>query len=141
MGIKNFSENIHAKIYRRLLDVVPALLTIEHHGKSEVDGLMSLSFDVVQRTSEKLTIALSHYYKHPSGDMIPDPDMMVAVYTNQGMAEALTYQDMYMLTTVYSPDGTRVDVKAKRSLNEFLYTWLRNLIEQGHSIKSGTEHG
>lgn len=31
-------------------------------------GLM-YSFDPL-----KLVIALSHYYLHPSGDMIPDPD-------------------------------------------------------------------
>lgn len=141
MATEYSSKNTHARIYQRLLDVVPALLTIEEHGKSEVDGLMSLNFDVVQRTPEKLTIALSHYYKHPSGDMIPDPDMMVAIYIDRGMAEALTYQDMYIFTTVYSPDRTRVDLAAKRSLNVFLNTWLGNLIEQGHVIKADTDHG
>jgi uncharacterized protein YqiB (DUF1249 family) len=141
MANKNSSEDIHTRIYRRLLDVIPDLLTIEEHGKSEVDGLMSLNFDVVQRTPEKLTIALSHYYKHHSGDMIPDPDMMVAVYIDRGMAEALTYQDMYIFTTVYSQDRTHVDVAAKRSLNSFLNTWLGNLIEQGHIIKADAGHG
>ena len=133
-------ENIHHRIYQRLLDVIPDLLTIEQHGKSKVDGLMALNFDVMQRTPKKMTIALSHYYKHPSGDMIADPDMLIAVYIDRGMAEALTYQDSYMFTRVYSADKSHVDVAAKRSLNEFLHTWLGNLIEQGHSIKAGIKY-
>lgn len=36
--------------------------------------------DVLERKTLKLVIALSHYHKHSSGDMIPDPDMTMVVY-------------------------------------------------------------
>lgn len=135
MGLELSSENIYTLIYQRLLDVIPDLLTIEENGKSEVEGLMPLNLDVIQRTPEKLVIALSHYYRHESGDMIADPDMEIAIYVDRGMAEALTYQDAYIFNSVYSPEKSHVDILAKRALNNFLHTWLGNLIAQGHSIK------
>ena len=66
MAEKHFSRDIHARIFHKLLDVVPDLLTIEDAGKSKVEGYMDLGLDVLFRSPEKLVIALSHYYKHPS---------------------------------------------------------------------------
>ena len=129
------SEGIHTRIYHRLLDVIPDLLTIEDEGKSEIDGLTALNFDVVQRTPEKLVIMLSHYYRHDCGEMVPNPDMTIAVYVDRCVAEALTYRDAYMNDSVYSSDRRHVDVLAKRVWNDYLHTWLGNLITQGHSIK------
>jgi len=40
-------------------------------------------------------ISLSHYYKHPSGDMIPNPDMSMQIDTVAQTAETLAYQDIY----------------------------------------------
>ncbi len=135
MSVRHTSENIYTLIYQRLLDVIPDLLSIEESGRSEVTGSMPLNLDVIQRTPEKLVIALSHYYRHESGDMIADPDMEIAVYVERGMAEALTYQDAYTFNSVYSPDRSHIDILAKRALNDYLHIWLGNLIAQGHSIK------
>lgn len=134
MATKHSSGDLHNRICKKLLDVVPDLLTIREHGKSKVPGLMDLNFDVLHRTSSKIVIALSHYYKHPSGDMIADPDMEIAVYPDREAAEALTYQDSFGYRVVYH-EGNRVDVRAKRELNSFLNTWLGNLIVQGHRIR------
>lgn len=125
--------DLYTRIYHKLLDVVPDLLTIEGAGKSVVDGYMDLNLDVLERTPTKIVIALSHYYRHPSGDLIPDPDMALAVFPGEERAEALSYQDLYSYTEVYHEVG-RANLKAKRSLNSFLNTWLRNLIVQGHRI-------
>lgn len=126
--------DLHNRIYHKLLDVVPDLLTIEGAGKSVVENYMDLSLDVLERTPTKIVIALSHYYRHPSGDVIPDPDMVVAVFPAEERAEALSYQDLYSYQEVYSPDMGRANLRAKRSLNGFLNTWLRNLIIQGHQV-------
>ena len=134
MATDHSSGDLHNRIYKKLLHVVPDLMTIEEHGKSEVPGLMNLNFDVLVRTPSKIVIALSHYYKHPSGDMIADPDMEIAVYPDRESAEALTYQDTYGYRVVYRDN--KVDVRAKRDLNSFLNTWLGNLIVQGHKIRS-----
>jgi uncharacterized protein YqiB (DUF1249 family) len=136
MTTNNSGGDLYQQIYKKLLVVVPSLLTIEESGKSVVVGYMDLNLDVLKRSTDKTVIALSHYYKHPSHDMIADPDMELAVYPTRGMAEALSYQDSYGYRVVYSEGGTKVDVRARRDLNQFLNQWLSNLKEQGHGINS-----
>ncbi len=137
MATSNSSRDVNSHIFRKLREVVPDLLTIEEHGKSKVPGLMDLNLDVLNRTPLKIVIALSHYWKHPSGDMIADPDMEIAVYPERENAEALSYQDCYRYQQVYDQEG-RIDIRAKRDLNQFLLQWLSNLIRQGHRIKCDT---
>jgi len=134
MPVKKAGLSIYSHIYTALLDVVPDLLIIEASGKSVVPGYMDLNLDILDRCPERFVIALSHYYKHPSGDTIADPDMEIAVYPKRGMAEALAYQDSWGYRRVYDDDFTRVNIKAKRELNTFLRQWLRNLMMQGHKI-------
>ena len=133
------SESIHAQIFHRLLDVIPDLLTIDDVGMSDVDGMLPLHFDVVSRTATKLIIMLGHSRTESSGIVI-DPEMTIAVYLDRGMAEALTYRDAYMTNSVYSPDKCHIDILAKRVLNDYLHTWLGNLIVAGHSIKATEDH-
>lgn len=131
---KNTGSVINTRIYRKLLKVVPDLLTIKEHGKSVVPEFMDLNLDILNRTPEKIIISLSHYYKHPSGDMIADPDMEISVYPGREYAEALTYQDNFGYQLVMLESG-KIDAKLERELNSFLSQWLTNLIGQGHQIK------
>ena len=134
MTTKDYSGETQKRIFRKLLKVVPDLLAMEEHGKSVVDGFMDFSVDVLHRTPERIIIALSHYYKHHSGDMIADPDMEVAVYPSCEYAEALTYQDSFGYQSV-TQDSGQVNVRLQGDLNRFLSQWLTNLIQQGHCIK------
>lgn len=130
------NDKLYSAIYSKLLEVIPDLHSIKSYGKSVVGGgIMDLSLDVLSRSDSKLVIALSHLYKHDSGDLIPDPDMEIAVYPKRQLAEALSYQDAYIYRTVYSHDRLKIDIKSKEDLNTFLNTWLTNMIEQGHCIK------
>ncbi|MDV6341117.1 DUF1249 domain-containing protein [Nitrosomonas sp. Is24] len=133
MITKNTGSDINTHIYRKLLKVIPDLHTIEEYGKSVVPGFMDLNLDVLQYTPEKIIIALSHYYKHPSGDMIADPDMEIAIYPDREYAEALTYQDSFTYQSVMLDSGG-INAKLQRELNIFLSQWLANLVEQGHQI-------
>lgn len=136
MAAEHCISDVHARIYRKLLKVIPDLLAIEESGKSKVDGFMDLNLDILHRRPDRIIIALSHYYRHQSGDMIADPDMEIAIYPLQEKAEALAYQDCWGYRRVYGDDGATVDVRAKRELNGFLNQWLTNLIQQGHCIKA-----
>ncbi len=133
-AINSGGGDLYQQIYKKLLLVVPNLQSIEESGKSVVGGYMDLNLDVLKRGPDKTVIALSHYYLHPCGDAVADPDMEIAVYPAKGLAEALTYQDSFGYRVVYSECGTKVDVRARRDLNEFLNQWLSNLIEQRHCI-------
>lgn len=138
MATKDYSGETQKRIFHKLLDVIPDLLTMEEHGKSVVDGFMDFSVDILHRTPERIIIALSHYYKHPSGDMIADPDMEVAVYPSSEYAEALTYQDSFGYQSV-KLDAGQVNIRLQGDLNKFLSQWLTNLIHQGHCIKASAE--
>lgn len=133
MATVNSTGKIEAELFHKLLDVIPDLMTVEEAGKSKVDGYMDLGFDVLHRSPERLVIALHHYYRHPSGDMIADPDMEIAVFPKREQAEALTYQDSFCFRAVEMGDG-ECDKHCQRDLNLFLSQWLSNLIEQGHCI-------
>lgn len=135
MAKKDYSGDMHSRIFHKLLDVIPDILTIEEHGKSKVEGFMDFSVDILHRTPERIIVALSHYYKHHSGDMIADPDMEVAVYPSREYAEALTYQDSFGYQSV-KLDAGQVNVRLQGDLNKFLSQWLTNLIMQGHCIKN-----
>ena len=87
--------NTQKEIYKRLIRVIPNLYSIKEYGKSEVSGFMDFNLDILQRKGDVLRIAISHYYKHQSGDMIPDPDMEIMINRKTETAEALTYQDTY----------------------------------------------
>jgi uncharacterized protein YqiB (DUF1249 family) len=125
------------RIYSKLLVVAPDLWSIDEYAKSEVDGYMNLNLDVLIATENYRRIALSHYWKHDSGDMIPDPDMEIGVYRDWEMAEALTYQDMYQYNDVYSGPDRQADRQYYLHCNAFLEKWLEALAEQGHLLRAG----
>lgn len=128
-------KTIYSTMYRKLMRLLPELGQITESAKLKAEGFMDLNVDILRRESTFTDIALSHYYRHPSGDMIPDPDMELRVW-NYGAVEALAIQDMAGYTRVYHDRDDRivVDPVAKKSLNAFLNTWLSNLIEQGHAL-------
>ncbi len=127
-------EQIYEKIYKLIpkLDIMEAGEAV----KLKSEGFMDLNVDKLYHDDTKnvTIIALSHYYKHPSGDMIADPDMEIKIHHNSKMAEALTYQDSFGYSQVYPKEGF-VNPKAKTELNQFLNTWLNNLKAQGHTVK------
>lgn len=135
MNAAKQANTIGAQIFHRLLDVVPDLMTLSagNYGRSEVSGFMNLNLDVLAKGPNKVVIALSHLYKHPSGDMIPDPDMQITVFLSDEYAEAQTFQDFYGFRAVETMIG-QIDQRTQRELNNFLASWLGNLIEQGHRI-------
>jgi uncharacterized protein YqiB (DUF1249 family) len=125
---------IHETIYKKLLRIVPELADPKFEAKKlKSEGFMDLNIDILSwdAAKDKCHIALSHYYKHDSGDMIPDPDMEVALYPSRQMAEALSYQDCFGYRQVY-PEPGKINPRAKKELNSFLNQWLSNIIAQGH---------
>jgi len=134
------SENISAQIFQRLLTLIPDLFIIDDIGISEIEGQMPLDCEVLLRTQHRLTLRLSHNAEHASGRTVINTEMTLAVYANRSMAEALTYQDAYMVESVYSQNNSHIDILAKRVWNDYLHTWLGNLIAMGHSIKAAIDY-
>ena len=125
-------------IYASLYQLIPDFDQVQEYKGLEAAGFMKLGVDILHRDAKGTVVALSHYYKHPSGDMIPDPDMVVYVDREKKQAQALSYQDMMIYTEVYPNTDTfygvldNPDLAAQKSLNAFLAQWLKNLLAQGH---------
>lgn len=123
------------RLYDKLLRVAPDLKQIQQHSMSMVAGLMDLHLDVVECKCNYMRIALSHYWKHPSGDMIADPDMEVGVYWDSELAEALIYQDAFLYEVAYQQEDEVPDLETHAWINKFLEHWLDHLAEHGYVIR------
>jgi len=123
------------RIYQKLLRVAPDVRHILLYSKSSVPGFRDLHLDVLDRTPEYRRVVLSHRRNHPGGDMIPDPDMSIAIFFDREQAEALTYQDAYRCDVAYPVSGEPPDLQVHTRLNVFLERWLVNLAEQGHVLQ------
>lgn len=119
--------DIYSRIYKKLEALGVMDVTESVHLKSS--GFMDL---VIEKLGDN-HYSLTHYYEQ-NGDLCPDPDMEIRVFPKERckapMAEALSYQDSFGYRKVY-PDLDHVNIKAKKELNQFLDTWLKNLHEQG----------
>lgn len=99
-------------------------------------GFMDLNVECI--TSDRVPlhrIAMSHYYKHPSGDLIPDPDMEVIVDTERKIVYPVAYQDAYGYYEAYAFNGlgeiTFIYPKKRTDIEQFFAFWLKNLRNQG----------
>jgi uncharacterized protein YqiB (DUF1249 family) len=122
------------RIFQKLLRIAPNLMAIKEYAKSKSSGYMDLSCDILESGRDYRRIALSHYWEHPSGDLIPDPDMEVSVFFDWELAEATSYQDVFTYENAYPVDGEPPDLVVHNRLNEFLEQWLQNLADQGHNL-------
>lgn len=133
-------SRIHHENYELLVQLFGGHLErLPEAVKSEVPGYMNLNFDRLCERAGQVDVALSHYWKHPSGDMIADPDMVLRIDYAKQSVEALSYQDQFGYREVYE-DLSNVGAAGRnerefRGQNEFLRTWLHNCIEQGHSLR------
>jgi len=139
---KNNRRDRYSQNYKRLMKIAPGLEERllngeEVYGKSKVPALMDLVLEWTWTEEEGVYhIALTHYYKQ-QGDLIPDPDMRILVNVDTQMVEALSFQDTYGYQEVYQDMFKRnmVNLPLRKSLNQFLETWLLNLINQHHKVK------
>ena len=121
------------QIYTCLLHVIPNLRHIGSYAKLSAPGYMDLHVDIQNKNGSVLRIALAHNYKS-GGDVIPDPDMEVAVDFDNETAQAATYQDTFVYREA-------TDERSREDLNEFLLMWLGNQIEQGHKLVESSSIG
>lgn len=138
-------KSIYERNYERLIKIVPDLETRlteakksgerNLYGKSRQSGYQDFSFDLLDFDKTSFYVAIAHYYKQ-NGDMVPDPDMVIRIDISEQIVEALTFQNSLYYSEVYDDTYTRklTNLKEKKSQNNFLATWLKNLKEQGQVI-------
>ena len=121
---------IYETMYEKLMQIAPAIRNKDYL-KLKSPGFMDFNIDVLERNTKNnfLKLALSHYYKHPRGDLIPDPDMEVLVDLEKKTVKPLSYQDSHRYQTIN--EGRVIE----SGLSIFLNIWLTNLTQQGHQVQ------
>ena len=120
---------IYEEIYKMLEELIEGFQFMPDYLKLKAPGFMDLN---VHKLGVGI-IALFRYYQNSSGHRIADPDMEIKLDHQNKIAEALTYQDSFRFRVAY-PEPGKINLKAKKELNEFLLQWLKNLKEQGYRV-------
>lgn len=102
------------------------------------EGFMPLSVEVLYRPEPGvLRFAMAHRWKHPSGDLIADPDMELVVDTNTKTLSARSFQmdlpPVYQTADDEDLGETKCNITSQK-LASFLATWLTNIKSQKYKI-------
>jgi hypothetical protein len=126
--------------FKRFVDLFGEEILRIHEGTcrhyTAGDGFMPLSVEVLYRPEPGvLRFAMAHRWKHPSGDLIADPDMELVVDTNTKTLSPRSFQ--MDLPPVYQTAESEELSEMQRNniahkLASFLATWLANIKSQGY---------
>ena len=132
-------KTIYERMYEKLVKLgiinQDGSLKFNEYLKLKSRNFMDLNIDHLSHKDDdrSIVISIAHNYIQ-NGDVMADPDMEIRIIPSMKMVEALTFQqdNMGIYQQVYLEDG-RFNPTVKSELNNFLNSWLKNLIEQGFS--------
>ena len=132
-------KTIYERMYEKLVKLgiinLDGSLKFDEYLKLKSRNFMDLNLDHLSHKDDdrSIVISIAHNYIQ-NGDVMADPDMEIRIVPSLKMVEALTFQQdsMGIYQQVYLEDG-RFNPTVKSELNNFLNSWLKNLIEQGFS--------
>ncbi|MCS6811032.1 MAG: DUF1249 domain-containing protein [Tepidimonas sp.] len=122
------------RVFQKLMRVAPCLENLNTSARSVSAGYLPLQCEVLETGRDFRRIALGQYWVCPSGDLIPDPDIEIAVFLDWELAEATTYRDAFRYDEAYPVMGEPPDFEVHGHINGVLETWLDALAEQGHLL-------
>jgi uncharacterized protein YqiB (DUF1249 family) len=111
------------------------------------DGLVSstprdsdLHAEIVKREPYTTTLRLTYWFHETGGSSVPDPDIIVRVYHDARLVEAVSCRDVHRHTKLreLARSGNE-ELDRRWRLNMMLNKWLDYLFEVGHNL-GGTEH-
>ena len=128
--------------YRLILPFLDAVDATEDRAKRfKSSGYMPLSVEYLWYTDYKgRPIYGMMHFTTQDGDLMRDPDMTFSVDREAGTVHPMTYENSFMglYQEVYRKRENGVLAYSPRllaDLDEFLWSWLRNLQEQGFRAK------
>ena len=126
--------SVYESNYLRLHNLIPELRQLDGCYRSRVAGECDFHLDILQRERYTLTMALTYYFETESG-RIADPDMLVRVYLDGQLAEAMSLgedQRHVEFRRLCRPHGGELGERWAR--NVILNKWLEYLLDQGHLV-------
>jgi uncharacterized protein YqiB (DUF1249 family) len=125
---------VYESNFLRLLQVVPELERLDGCFRSRVAGDCELHVDILERCRYTTTLSLTYYFETDTGSTA-DPDMLVRVYFDGQLAEAMSLCGTHRnsdLRRLVREHRTELDARWQRNI--VLNKWLEYLLDQGHLV-------
>jgi uncharacterized protein YqiB (DUF1249 family) len=96
-----------------------------------------LHAEIVRREPYTTTLRLTYWFPEEGGVSAPDPDIVVRIYHDARLVEAVSSRDAHRHTKLREWAGSSsAELDRRWRLNMLLNKWLDYLFEVGHSLKS-----
>lgn len=119
--------------YRNLEKFIHAVDATENHAiKLHSGGYMPLSIERIGFIQRRAVYSIAHYGQL-NGDLMADPEMTIVVDTELRTIEPLSFRNDYMGLSqeVYCDNGRQYRPRLRTDLDDFLWHWIKNIIDQG----------
>ena len=130
-GLMSLYESNYLKfmlLTEREFPAVPALIS---HAPADCD----LHFELLRREPYTSTLKLTYWFEDEEGVAVPDPDLVVRVYHDASLVEAVGGRDTHrhhLLRALALSHAGELDRRWR--VNMMLNKWLDYLLERGHSL-------
>lgn len=94
-----------------------------------------LHADILRREAYTTTLRLTYWFHEADGVVVPDPDLIVRIYHDARLVEAVTGRDRHChhkLRELAGGSGAELDRRWR--VNMMLNKWLDYLFDVGHSL-------
>jgi uncharacterized protein YqiB (DUF1249 family) len=130
VGLMSLYESNFLKLQR----LIPDLNRLDGYYQSRVAGDCDLHLEIIDRSRYTLTLSLSYFF-YEGADRVSDPNMIVRVYLDGSLAEAMSYSGQNRHTKFRKLRHTlRFELDRRWRRNMILSKWLDYLMDQGHLI-------
>ena len=126
--------SVYESNFLRLLHLIPDLERLDGCYRSRVAGDCDLHLDILERERYTLTMSLTYFFTTGT-ERIADPDMLVRVYLDGQLAEAMSLGRKHRnvaLRRLCREHGKELGERWSR--NVILNKWLEYLLDQGHLV-------
>ena len=126
--------SIYESNYLRLLNLIPELERLDGCYRSRVAGECDLHLEILQRERYTLTMSMTYYFGNET-ELVADPDMLVRVYFDGQLAEAMSLGKDHRHVEFRRLFRAHANELGRRwTRNLILNKWLEYLLDQGHLI-------
>ena len=126
--------SLYESNYLRLLQLVPEIERLDGCFRSRVAGECDLYVEILERCRYTVTLSLTYRFDGEHG-AVANPDMLVRVYLDGALAEAMGLGSNYLHRLprrLVRSHRHELDARWKRNI--ILNKWLEYLSDQGHLV-------
>ena len=120
--------------YLRILRLIPAIDRLDGWFRCRVAGECDLYVEIIERSRYTVPLSLTYHLETDTG-LLVDPDMLVRVYLDGQLAEAMAIGKQRRTNALRQLVRThRAELDRRWRSNIVLNKWLDYLYEQGHLV-------